>query len=106
MSRELLVERDDFELFLPRPERARDEVDALAVCKHSCPVCFARPSSGCSWAVFRSQPSWCAHGARRALVDDIDWLMKRAAVVGRDVDRALLALELRGLRRFGFIRRR
>jgi hypothetical protein len=93
------------EELLPKPSTdARiDDVDWLAVTKHPCPICDARRQTPCSWSIIAFETDWHAHPSRRALVDDVDWLMKRACVCGRNVEGAVLALERRGLARFGLL---
>jgi hypothetical protein len=62
-----------FELLLPNPKprkRWHDDVDLAARSLFACPVCGARRGIVCAWAELRAIPSWCAHTARRVLVDE------------------------------------
>lgn len=54
------------ELYMPKPERLHDVVD-LAARGAPCPVCWARSTMPCGWALPREDRGHACHPARRAL---------------------------------------
>lgn len=75
------------ELFLPRPERARDVVDFAARALFFCPICDARTGMSCLWAQTRAVPAWSSHAARRLLCTPQDVVDYPRNVLERDKPR-------------------